>query len=185
MNQQGRTLLITRPTVGGKPKVVLTTDNTQFNFKWAGWVRNDRLLVSVRFASRRDFVGTVETRLLAVNSDGSAVINLTRNAPVAGSMSGGVSSQIQDQVIDWLPEDGQYVLLQMPEPGDAAASVYKVNVDTGSRARSKAPSATFADGSPMRSTAFGSGFATTMATTRSVPAIPMARTGARCGPSTT
>ena len=33
MNQQGRTLLITRPTVSGKPKVVLTTDNTQFNFK--------------------------------------------------------------------------------------------------------------------------------------------------------
>jgi len=59
MNQQGRTLLITRPTAGGKPKVVLTTDNTQFNFKWARWVRNDRLLVSVRFASRRDFVGTV------------------------------------------------------------------------------------------------------------------------------
>ena len=137
MNQQGRTLLITRPTAGGKPKVVLTTDNTQFNFKWARWVRNDRLLVSVRFASRRDFVGTVETRLLAVKADGSAVINLTRNAPVPGSMSGGVSSQIQDQVIDWLPEDGQYVLLQMPEPGDAAASVYRVNVDTGSRSSIK------------------------------------------------
>jgi pimeloyl-ACP methyl ester carboxylesterase len=100
-------------------------------------VRNDRLLVSVRFASRRDFVGTVETRLLAVKADGSAVINLTRNPSVAGSMSGGVPSQIQDQVIDWLPEDGQYVLLQMPEPGDAAASVYKVNVDTGSRSSIK------------------------------------------------
>jgi pimeloyl-ACP methyl ester carboxylesterase len=48
-----------------------------------------------------------------------------------------VPSQIQDQVIDWLPEDGQYVLLQMPEPGDAAASVYKVNVDTGSRSSIK------------------------------------------------
>jgi len=137
MNQQGRTLLITRPTVGGKPKVVLTTDNTEFKFNWAHWVRNDRLLVSVRFASRRDFVGTVETRLLAVKADGSAVINLTRNPSVAGSMSGGVPSQIQDQVIDWLPEDGQYVLLQMPEPGDAAASVYKVNVDTGSRSSIK------------------------------------------------
>jgi dipeptidyl aminopeptidase/acylaminoacyl peptidase len=133
MNQQGRTLLITRPTVGGKPKVVLTTDNTEFKFNWARWVRNDRLLVSVRFASRRDFVGTVETRLLAVKSDGSGVVNLTRSAPVAGSMSGGVPSQFQDQVIDWLPEDGKHVLLQLAEPGSAAASVYKVNVDTGSR----------------------------------------------------
>jgi dipeptidyl aminopeptidase/acylaminoacyl peptidase len=133
MNQQGRTLLITRPTVGGNPKVVLTTDNTEFKFNWARWVRNDRLLVSVRFASRRDFVGTVETRLLAVKSDGSGVVNLTRSAPVAGSMSGGVPSQFQDQVIDWLPEDGKHVLLQLAEPGSTAASVYKVNVDTGSR----------------------------------------------------
>ena len=140
MNQQGRTLLITRPAAGGKPKVVLTTDNTQFNFKWAQWVRNDRLLVSVRFASRRDFVGTVETRLLAVKSDGTGVVNLIRNSPVAGSMSGNLpSQQIQDHVIDWLPQDGQYVLLQMSEPGSSVPAVYKVNVDTGSRGAVKSP----------------------------------------------
>lgn len=134
MNQQGRTLLITRPTEGGKPKVVLTTDNTEFNFNWARWVRNDRLLVSVRFVSRRDFIGTVETRLLAVKSDGGGVVNLVRNSPIAGSMSGNVpSQQIQDRVIDWLPEDGRHVLLQLTDPGGAVPSVYKVNVDTGSR----------------------------------------------------
>ena len=140
MNQKERTLLITRATAGGKPNVVLTTDNTTFSFKWAHWVRNDRLLVSVRFASRRDFVGTVETRLLAVKSDGTGVVNLIRNSPVAGSMRGDApSQQIQDHVIDWLPQDGQHVLLQMSEPGSSVPAVYKVNVDTGSRGAVKSP----------------------------------------------
>jgi dipeptidyl aminopeptidase/acylaminoacyl peptidase len=140
MNQKERTLLITRATAGGKPNVVLTTDNTTFSFKWAHWVRNDRLLVSVRFASRRDFVGTVETRLLAVKSDGTGVVNLIRNFPVAGSMRDDVpSQQIQDHVIDWLPQDGQHVLLQMSEPGSSVPAVYKVNVDTGSRVAVKSP----------------------------------------------
>jgi dienelactone hydrolase len=140
MNHQERTLLITRPTAGGPSRGILTTDNKEFFFKWARWVNNERLLVSLRFASRRDFVGTVETRLLSIKADGSGLVDLARSSPMSGSMGGGVvTPQIQDRVIDWLPEDGRHVLLQLGESNSTLPAVYKVNIETGSRHMVKAP----------------------------------------------
>lgn len=140
MNVEGRTLLISRATEGGKPRGLLTTDNKEFHFNWIHWVNDERVLASLRFASRRDFVGTTETRLLSVKADGSGVLNLVRNDPLPGSMNGTVlTQQFQDRVIDWLPQDGQHILLQLSEPGSALPGVYKVNVETGQRRMVKAP----------------------------------------------
>ena len=140
MNHQERTLLITRPTAGGPSRGILTTDNKEFFFNWARWVNNERLLVSLRFASRRDFVGTVETRLLSIKADGSGVVDMVRSSPMSGSMGGGVvTQQIQDRVIDWMPQDGRHVLLQLSESNSTLPAVYKVNVETGSRHMVKAP----------------------------------------------
>jgi dipeptidyl aminopeptidase/acylaminoacyl peptidase len=109
-------------------------------FNWARWVGNDRLLASVRFASRRDFTGTIETRLLSMKPDGSDVVNLVRNPARYTGMSGdGPSQQIQDRVIDWLPGDGRHVLLALSEPGRVLPAVYKVDVKTAERTLLKTP----------------------------------------------
>ncbi|MBC7995120.1 MAG: S9 family peptidase [Rhizobacter sp.] len=136
MNLQGQTFLITQPSAGGKPRGILSTDNREFYFNWAKWVNNERLLVSLRFASQRGFVGTVETRLLSIKAGGGEVVSLVRNPLTSGGMT---SQQIQDRVIDWLPQDGQHVLLQLPEPGSVLPGVHKVNVNTGKRSLVKAP----------------------------------------------
>ncbi|HSI60739.1 MAG TPA: S9 family peptidase [Ideonella sp.] len=135
VNQQDQSVLITQAVAGKKFDSVLQTDNQKFHFRWVRWVNDDRLLVSVRFAARRDFVGTVETRLFSVKADGSGLVNLVRNAPDGRSMLGTVrSQQLQDRVVDWLPDDGQHVLLQLAEAGGSALpSVYKLNVETGAR----------------------------------------------------
>ncbi len=140
MNQGERTMLVTRPVNGDKPKVLLYTDNETFQFNWLRWANDDRLVVSLRFPSRRYFVGTIETRLISVKADGSGLINLVRNAPTPGSMSGTIESQqIQDRVVDWMPDDGKHILMALSEPGNVLPSVEKVDVDTGRRAMLKAP----------------------------------------------
>lgn len=141
LNQGDETLLFTRAVTGGALKVILKTDNKEFMFNWARWVGNDRILASVRFAARRYFTGTVETRLLSMKPDGSDIVNLVRNPARQGSMSAGAGStqQIQDRVIDWLPGDGQHVLLALSEPDRVLPIVYKVDVRTAERKLVKSP----------------------------------------------
>ncbi|MET0335959.1 MAG: S9 family peptidase [Rhizobacter sp.] len=142
MNRDGNTVLITRPLGrADATKGLLTTDNQKFYFNWIHWVNDERLLVSLRFASRRGFVGTVETRLLSIKADGSGgVVNLVQGQRSSGSMSGSVfTHQIQDRVIDWLPQDGKHVLLELAESSSGLPAIYKVNVETGRRTVVKAP----------------------------------------------
>lgn len=135
LNTSDRTVLVIRPLQGKKLQPVLSTDNQTFQFNWARWVNAERLLVSVRFAARRNFVGTTETRLLSVRADGSGQLNLVKNEALRGSaLNRGHAHQLQDGVIDWLPEDGQHVLLQLASGADSVLpAVYRVNVETGER----------------------------------------------------
>lgn len=138
LNQPERTVLITRPVVGDqRPLAVLSTDNQKFQFNWARWVNNDRLLVSVRFAARRDFVGTVETRLLSMKADGTGLLNLVRNEGSAFNPKR--PAQLQDRVIDWLPDDGRHVLVQLGAGDSPLPAVHRVNVETAERRMVRAP----------------------------------------------
>jgi dipeptidyl aminopeptidase/acylaminoacyl peptidase len=140
MNRDDTTLLVTQPVTGGKLRGVLSTDNKEFRIRWVRWVNDERLVVSVVFPSRRDFVATSETRLLSVKADGSGLVNLVRNAPSAGSVTGYVrSQQIQDTVVDWMPGDGKHILLALSEADRVLPGVYKVNVETGERRMVRAP----------------------------------------------
>lgn len=139
MSLEGQTALVVKGA-GDGPKSILVTDNEKYHFRWAQWVNDERLLVSVRFASRRGFVGTVETRLLSIKADGTGAVNLVQATRAPGSMSTmATSHQIQDRVIDWLPHDGKHVLLELMEPGGSVPAVYKVNVDTGRRTSIRSP----------------------------------------------
>jgi len=140
MNRDDTTLLVTQPVTGGKLRGVLSTDNKEFRIRWVRWVNDERLVVSVIFPSRRDFVATSETRLLSVKADGSGLVNLVRNAPSPGSATGYVrSQQIQDTVVDWMPGDGKHILLALSEADRVLPAVYKVNVETGERRMVRAP----------------------------------------------
>jgi len=140
LNEHERTVLITRAVNGAKAQPVLQTDNQEFQFGWVRWVSDERLLVGIRFASRRGFVRTVETRLLSVKADGSGLVNLVTNRPDVGSASGMVrAQQLQDQVIDWLPDDGKHVLLQLSDTNTGSPGVYRVDVETGQRLMVQAP----------------------------------------------
>jgi hypothetical protein len=95
-------------------------------FAWARWVNNERLLLSLHYADKRRGIDSLETRLVSVRYDGSAEVNMVRKAPGERFMR-----QIQDEVIDWMPEDGRHVLMQWQErPNSIAPAVYRVDVET-------------------------------------------------------
>lgn len=131
MNTNGVTVLVTRELMGGGPiRPLLKTDNKEFRFAWLQWASNERLVVSVHYPSQRGWTQIGETRLFSIKPDGSGLVNLVRRSAYRYA---GMPAQFQDRVIDWLPEDGQHVLLQLDEDGNQTPSVFRVNLETGRR----------------------------------------------------
>ncbi|MEI7536164.1 MAG: alpha/beta fold hydrolase [Comamonadaceae bacterium] len=137
INNGNNSLLITRGVGGGGISTVLHSDNLEYLFNWFQWINNDRLVVSLRYPYQRKLpystkvVPTMETRLLAIDPDGSNAINVLRSKGLSGSTGWAV---VQDNVIDWLRDDGKHLLLTLSETDqDSDGSVYKVNVYTGER----------------------------------------------------
>lgn len=131
MNSGDHTVLVTCELVGGGPiRPLLKTDNKEFRFAWLKWASNERLVVSVHYPSQRGWTQVGETRLFSLKPDGTGLVNLVRRSAFRYA---GRPAQFQDRVIDWLPEDGQHVLLQLDEDGNQAPSVFRVHLETGRR----------------------------------------------------
>ncbi|MGM9490111.1 alpha/beta hydrolase family protein [Ideonella sp. YS5] len=131
MNVGKETVLITRELMGSPPvKALLKTDNREFRFQWIRWVNNERLVMSVMYPSQRGWVEVAETRLLSIKRDGTGVNNLVRYSHFDDHRE---RAQFQDRVVDWLPEDGHHLLLQLTDTGESTPGVYRVDVDTGRR----------------------------------------------------
>lgn len=137
INSGNNSLLVTRAAAGGAIVTVMHTDNLEFLFNWFTWVNSDRLVISLRYPYQRAIPGsmkvvhTMETRLLAADADGANVINVLKSKGLSGSTGWATS---QDNVIDWLPDDGKHILLTLPDTDqDHEVSVFKVNVYTGQR----------------------------------------------------
>ncbi|ACE84625.1 alpha/beta hydrolase family protein [Cellvibrio japonicus] len=115
------------------------TDNKEFKFNWVRWANNDRLLMSLRFASRRGMNTSLqftETRLLAVDAKKpSKIITLVK--PNEDAVYQGWVSQFQDNIISMLPDDPEHILLSVDRDLPGHQTVYKANVYTGKLSRVK------------------------------------------------
>ena len=139
VNNEGASMIVVQDLAPqGKRVNIMSTDNRDYSFRWFRWVDKERIVVATMFPSKRrtnaiSNVGGVlthDTRLLAARADGSQVINLMKPTSFAGELQ----PQIQDQVIDFEPDDGKSLLLTLEERGDASdPAVYGLNVQTGAR----------------------------------------------------
>lgn len=127
------TRLITGHTGQRELKVALSTDNQDLRILWARWVNNERLVVSIAVSVTAGLVQGTDLRLLSVRFDGAAPVDLVRQARWVSRLR-----RQPDQVVDWLPEDGRHLLLQLPESSSGNQAVYRVDVETGDRVLVKA-----------------------------------------------
>lgn len=134
MPVEGRNALIIHP-LGGQP--VLIPHREDFDFNWFRWATDTRIVLSVYFAGRRITTDTIETRLIAIDRDGKNPELIIR--PAKRELSSSRLSneylpppQIQDQVVDWLRDDPDHILVTIDEDHDGESEIRRVNIRDGS-----------------------------------------------------
>jgi len=124
--RDGIQVLVVRAIDGGPVRFLAKLDEPGQSIRMVGWASDEQILVSVEMPSQTaKGVRARQTRLLAVPMDGSSPSYLGRKWPHQEY------SQFQDQIIDWLRDDPNHVLINWWEPGENGASVRSVQVRTG------------------------------------------------------
>jgi dipeptidyl aminopeptidase/acylaminoacyl peptidase len=133
-NVGGDTVVMVLEIASGKIFYPTKTDNKQFKFNWVTWANDDRLLMSLRFDSRMfNGVKYMQTRLLATDAKKAGkMITLVKPDDDADW-----TSQFQDRVISYLPDDPDHILLSVDREVPLHQTVYKANVYTGKLKRVK------------------------------------------------
>lgn len=133
-NQGGKTLLMTQTVSGQDAHVVVTTDNREYAITWFRWVNDERLLVGIRFGETRGGMEGQETRLLAVNRDGTQqndnVVKQTFFPSIFGKKH---LPKFQDRLVGTIPGDPKHVLIASDLERPLSPDVYKVDVYSGER----------------------------------------------------
>ena len=110
------------------------------DFRWLRWANNDTLVFSVALSAVR--IGgarteTIETRLSALNINYKELVALIPPAEQTGTTGSRTARsyypeiQVQDNVIDWIPDDPDHILVAVDEDFDNRHEVRKVNVNSG------------------------------------------------------
>jgi dipeptidyl aminopeptidase/acylaminoacyl peptidase len=133
-NHGGKTLLMAQRISGQDAHIAVTTDNREYAIKWFRWVNDERLLVSIRFANTREGVDMEETRLLAVNWDGSQPNDNLVNPSSLRSIFGSKHvPQVQDRLVGLIPGDLRHILIGLDIERTQSPDVYRLDVYSGNR----------------------------------------------------
>ncbi|MGJ7603448.1 alpha/beta hydrolase family protein [Variovorax sp. LT1R20] len=118
---------------GNKPKIVLHTDNDKYIVSSLRWAGNKRLLIGAFFPDHRRGVATGETRLIAIDPDGS---NL--KADLTSALQNGAfferqphMPQYQDRIVGALRDEPETVLIAYDAQSPGQPDVYRLDARTG------------------------------------------------------
>ena len=133
-NTQGTLVLMTYSFKTKEKRYLLQADNVDVVLNWYAWANDDVLLVSAAYPTRQGSTKYTSTRLhkydLSTN-DGLKVLvksRSSRNERVA---------QFQDNVISFLPDKPDHILMAIDYDMANKPSIYEVNVRTNVRKRIK------------------------------------------------
>jgi len=121
----GKIALITASLNGENQKVLVTSENLKSSIKNYEWVDNNRLLVRLSYLEQHQGIKIIETRLLAINKDGSQA-----NGELLRFNQNENFSQIQDNftVIDG---DDRKVFIELDKNHRGSPDVYTLDVYDG------------------------------------------------------
>jgi dipeptidyl aminopeptidase/acylaminoacyl peptidase len=133
-NIGGDTAVMVMDLATNKSFYPVKTDNKQFKFNWVTWANNDRLLMSARFDSRM-LNGTkyMQSRLLAKDAKKDSKLMVL----IKPDEDAGWVSQFQDNVISFMQDDPDHILVSVDREVPLHQTVYKVNVNNGRMSKYK------------------------------------------------
>lgn len=128
--------LIVKDLADGAEQIVYTASTSTGLLNWCRWANNDRIVCSARFYRRTGRVGPViSTRLFAVDHDGANLLPLIKKVRRTDRHPNIRDAQIQDQVIGWLRDDPESLLLQLSRDIPNRPGVYRLNIYTNELTR--------------------------------------------------
>ncbi len=146
-NVANDTVLVTIDLSTGKKYGITKTDNKKFKFRKLIWASDDHLLFSAAYPSTRTGrianIKTIDTRLFVSPPDkANAFKRLIKIKPEDRQRTKGdyeLFAQIQDKVIDVLPDDPEHILVSIAIDEYAHDSVYKINLEKYTKFIAKRP----------------------------------------------
>ncbi|GGW91342.1 alpha/beta hydrolase family protein [Alteromonas halophila] len=115
---------------------LVTSDNEKVKINWFHWANNDTLVISGRYESRDRATKYYSTRLFSMPFDGGDAVNLINWSRLSRRASHpNYVPQFQDQVIDWLVDDPDHILMAIDVEVPHMPSVYKVNIHNANASR--------------------------------------------------
>ncbi len=113
----------------GSLKILLQTDNVTNRIKWYKWVNNETLLLATNFTRHINSEKVNHTQLLAVDlGEETPVQRRLINSNTVFNMKH--HPQYEDQVVDFLPEDPEHILIALDAKNANLPSVFKLNINT-------------------------------------------------------
>jgi len=125
-NFRGQLVLVTQSFGVSDSKELFISHFDKFDINWFRWINNSRLVISL--GVDRSEMGTRVrlTRVLAMNWDKSDPKQLLRN---------NLGSQFHDDVVSYLPDDPDHILMAVDKKRDHHSDVFKVNIYSGKMKR--------------------------------------------------
>lgn len=124
MHADDRPLAAVYDFTTGKSQPVLVSEKDRFEVYRCGWASEDRLLCGFYAIYTDAHVQYPVTRMVAVDADAKNMKVLMQHKLER------TWAQYQDQVVDWLPEDDDHVLITRPESN--GTGVARLNIRSGS-----------------------------------------------------
>lgn len=130
----GKTYLVVSTYDGKDVRRLFESENKRYSIRWFDWVNDERLVVGVGADDGWSHLRWTETRLFAINRDGSNLkTDLITPSRDHHSFAREYLPQLQDRVIGKLPEDDRSVLIALDLDHHTYPDVYKLDVYTGRR----------------------------------------------------
>lgn len=130
--EKGVSFIVMIDMTTGDKRVLGMTDNHGEHFLWLRWANEDIVLGGVSLSTRRKGQRLIETRLYKFYVDGKRKSETVYSPRIFKLSRKKWEPLYQDNVIDWLPEDHDHVLISMIIHSDDYPSVFKLNVNDGS-----------------------------------------------------
>ena len=131
MVYKGRQVILVKTLEGNVVGGIPAGDGAEIS--WFQWANDERLVIS--YTSRRYSSITRETRLFGADRNGKNITNLIlpRKKSSIGTRLGKetIPAQVQDDVIDWLPDDPDHIMVALDSDLDGSDEVRKINVLSG------------------------------------------------------
>ncbi|MFK8028764.1 MAG: alpha/beta fold hydrolase [Gammaproteobacteria bacterium] len=132
----GRNHIVMQPLADGDNRQIVPPAG-DLDFKWLQWANDDRLVFAASFFGERFDTETEETRLASIKKDGSDLKWIVKSAEPKVVFESQVTSlpdippQVQDDVISWLPEEPNHILVALDADFNGQDEVRRIDVSSG------------------------------------------------------